>query len=68
VIVGNYRVDAGGDLITAIDGKPVTEQDAIIRAISRKHAGDSITLTIFRGGRNQDVKIVLGEAPADERP
>lgn len=67
VTVGNYRVDAGGDLITAIDGKPVTEQDAISRTISRKHAGDTITLTIYRNGRNQDVRIVLGAAPPEGR-
>ena len=38
--VGNARLGVGGDLITAIDGKPVKEQDAVTRAISRKHAGD----------------------------
>jgi S1-C subfamily serine protease len=61
ITVGNYRVDAGGDLITAIDGKPITEQDAIARAISRKHAGDLIVLTIYRNGASHDVKVTLGE-------
>ena len=28
VIIGNYQIPVGGDLITAIDGKPVKEQDA----------------------------------------
>lgn len=61
VIVGNYRIPVGGDLITAIDGKPVEADDAVIRALSRKHAGETMALTIYRGGRNMEVKVTLGE-------
>ncbi len=60
VQVGNYLVDTGGDLITAIDGKAVTQEDAITRAISKKHAGDSLDLTILRAGRPMNVKVILG--------
>lgn len=59
VRVGNYLVPTGGDLITAVDGKRVEEQDAIIRAISRKHAGDTLNLTVWRDGRSMDVKVIL---------
>jgi S1-C subfamily serine protease len=59
VRVGNYLVPAGGDLITGVDGKRVEEQDAITRAISRKHAGDPLNLTIWRDGRSMDVKVTL---------
>jgi S1-C subfamily serine protease len=61
VILGNSRIPVGGDLITAIDGKPVEAEDAVIRALSRKHAGDTMNLTIYRGGRSMDVKVTLGE-------
>jgi S1-C subfamily serine protease len=61
-IIGNYRVPVGGDLVTAIDGKPVKNQSAITQAISAKHAGDTMVLTIYRDGRNMDVKVTLGEA------
>lgn len=64
VAIGNLRLGIGGDLITAVDGKPVTEQDAVTRAISRKHAGDTLTLKIFRAGRSVDVQVRLGEAEA----
>ncbi|HEY2842299.1 MAG TPA: PDZ domain-containing protein, partial [Bryobacteraceae bacterium] len=57
--VGNYLVPVGGDLITAVDGKRVEEQDAVTRAIAKKHAGDSLNLTIFRDGRSMDVKVTL---------
>ena len=61
-IVGNYRVPVGGDLVTAIDGKPVKNQSAITQAISAKHAGDTMVLTVYRDGRNMDLKVTLGEA------
>jgi S1-C subfamily serine protease len=66
VIVGNYRVRAGGDLIMAIDGKPVKNQSAITQAISTKHAGDMLTLTIYRDGRSMDVKVTLAESQTRE--
>ena len=67
-IVGNYRVPVGGDLVTAIDGKQVKDKDAITRAISSKHAGDILTLTVYRDGRSTDVKVTLaGETQEEER-
>src|SRR5262249_13204205 len=48
VIVGNYRIGVGGDLITAIDGKPVDGNDSLQRTMSRKWEGDTIELTVYR--------------------
>ena len=61
-VVGNYRIRVGGDLITSIDGKPVTSEDALARAISRKHAGDILDLTVLRNGRSTDVRVTLSPA------
>jgi S1-C subfamily serine protease len=63
VIVGNYRLGIGGDLIVAIDGKPVDTNDALQRALNRKKGGDPMELTIYRGGRTQKVTVRLGSAP-----
>ena len=62
VIVGRYQLGIGGDLIIAIDGKPVDGQDALRRAINQKHAGETMVLTIFRGNRTMKVTITLGSA------
>ena len=59
--LGNYLVPVGGDLITAVDGKRVEEEDAITKAVARKHAGDTLDLTIWRDGRTTDVKVTLAE-------
>jgi S1-C subfamily serine protease len=65
VIIGNYEVGVGGDLIMAIDGKPVDRADSLSTALSRRRAGDTIDLTLFRGGRKVNVKVRLGEAPEE---
>ena len=66
VLVGNSRLLIGGDLITEIDGKPVSEQDAIIRILARKHAGDTMDMKVYRNGRTLSLKVTLSEA-AEER-
>ena len=63
VIVGNYRIGVGGDLITAIDGKTVDGRDSLQRAIGRKRAGDILELTVYRNRSHQKVRVKLGEAP-----
>jgi S1-C subfamily serine protease len=60
--IGNAQLPVGGDLIMAIDSQPITRDDAISRALARKHAGDSLELTIFRSGRTTIVRVTLGEA------
>jgi len=59
VQIGNVQVVVGGDLITAIDGKPIDQDDAISRALARKRTGDTLELTVFRGGRTLVVRVRL---------
>ncbi len=63
VLVGNYQLGVGGDLITQIDGKPVTSNDALPRVMAHKQAGDKMQLTLIRNGRTQTVTLTLGEGP-----
>ena len=64
VIVGNYRLGIGGDLIIAVDGKPVESQDVLARAMTRKRIGDIVELEILRGGKKQKLTVKLGESTA----
>lgn len=52
-----------GDVIVAIDGRPVTEADELIVAIRAKAPGDAVTLTIRADGSDRDVRVVLDELP-----
>jgi serine protease Do len=63
VIVGSYRIGVGGDLIVAADGQPIDDRDTLTRLLTKKHGGDPIDLTVYRDGRNERVRVKLGEAP-----
>ena len=64
VQIGNAQLMMGGDLIMAIDGKPIERDDAISRSLAKKRAGDTVELTVFRGGRTMNVRVKLGEEGA----
>ncbi len=64
VIVGGvYEVPVGGDLIVAVDGRPVDGKNFVERALRRKRPGDTVEMTLYRDGRTMKVKVKLGEAP-----
>jgi S1-C subfamily serine protease len=65
VIIGNAQIGIGGDLIMAIDGKPVDSEDALSNVLSGKRAGDPLELTIYRSGRTMRVRVTLDAAPDD---
>jgi S1-C subfamily serine protease len=52
----------GGDLIVAIDGQEVQDSMELAHVLQKHRAGDTVTLTIYRGQKKMDLKIVLGEA------
>jgi S1-C subfamily serine protease len=60
--IGNTPVMIGGDLIVAIDGESVGDPQDLANAMNKHRAGDTITVTIYRGKRKMDVKVVLQEA------
>ena len=63
VAVGGQQLLAGGDVITAVDGEPVTAMEDVIAAVNTKQAGDEVTLAVQRGDETRDVTVELGERP-----
>ncbi|WP_143340621.1 trypsin-like peptidase domain-containing protein [Demequina sp. NBRC 110057] len=51
-----------GDVITAIDGRPITQTDELIVAIRAKAAGDEVTLTVQHGDSSEDITVTLGSS------
>ncbi len=52
-----------GDLITAIDGKPIATTDQFIETVAKYSPGQTITLTVKRGGATKQIKVKLGTRP-----
>jgi serine protease Do len=51
------------DVITSIDGQAVGSGSELTRTVALKRPGSVSTLTIFREGKKQDVKVTLGTRP-----
>ena len=57
------EVDAGGDVIVAVNGKALVGESDLPRLISLLEPGDEVTLEIIRDGEHQDVEVTLGTRP-----
>ena len=60
--LGTTPIMIGGDLIVAIDGESVGDQQDLSNTMNKHRAGDTVTVTVYRNKRKMDVKVVLGEA------
>ncbi len=59
---GNMPVMLGGDLIVAIDGQDIQTPQDLSAALNMHRAGDTVSVTIFRGQRRMDVRVTLSDA------
>ena len=57
VLIGNYEIPVGGDLIMAVDGRAVESTSTLERALARKRSGESAELTVYRNGRTIKLRI-----------
>ena len=58
-------VPTGGDLIVAVNGRPVTDMADVAEAVASRKVGDTITVTVLRDGKSQTVTLTLKDRPAD---
>jgi S1-C subfamily serine protease len=63
VQAGMQRIAIGGDVITAIDGQKMSSPIDLNIALNRKRPGDTMTLTVYRGGKKMDIPVKLAERP-----
>jgi S1-C subfamily serine protease len=54
---GGIRV---GDVITALDGEPVTGPEDLVAAIARHQPGDRVEVAVRRGDRTRTLDVTLG--------
>jgi S1-C subfamily serine protease len=61
-ILGMRRIVLGGDVITAIDGRPITGQMDLNLALNRKRPGDTVKVEYYRGGQKMQAQVTLADA------
>jgi S1-C subfamily serine protease len=62
VLAGLQELRIGGDVLVAVNGKPITSQMDLNLLLNRARPGETVTLTIIRDGQKMDVPVKLGEA------
>jgi S1-C subfamily serine protease len=55
----------GGDVIVAIDGKPIKKVQDLSAFLDAKQPGDTVTVTVLRDGSRQDVRVALAPWPTN---
>jgi len=60
--LGNIPIMLGGDLIVAIDGEKVEDEQDLAHMMNNHRAGDTVKVTIFRNKKKIEVNVALGEA------
>ena len=68
VSMNGQRIQAGGDIITAIDGTAVHGMDDVVNAIATKKPGDKVTLDLAHGSSTRTVTVTLGNRPEHSTP
>ena len=61
VQAGMRRIHIGGDVIVAIDGQKVAGQLDVNVVLNRKRPGDTVNVSVYRGGKKMDIPVKLGE-------
>lgn len=54
-----------GDIITAIDGAPVTDNASLAALLISKSPGTTVDVTVQRGNQQLHIKVKLGERPTN---
>jgi len=63
VLINGQRVLVGGDVITAIDGKPLSTFDDLLAYMQTAKPGQQVALTILRDGKQQTLTATLTAHP-----
>jgi 2-alkenal reductase len=55
-----------GDVVTAVDGQKVTDQQGLPELLNKHQVNDQVNLTISRDGKEQTLQVQLGQRPTSD--
>ncbi|HSJ26409.1 MAG TPA: trypsin-like peptidase domain-containing protein [Longimicrobiales bacterium] len=50
-----------GDVIVSLNGQPIRDDTHLIASLAQLQPGDRVALAVYRGGRQQEIRVELGE-------
>jgi S1-C subfamily serine protease len=63
VVVAGESYLIGGDIVVAVNGKPVTSDSQLRNVVQAMKPGDTLTLQIWRGDKKENIHVELGQPP-----
>ena len=63
VVVNGESYKAGGDIITSVDGKPMTDPQQLYYVILGKQPGDKVKIELWHNGSKRTVTVTLTNRP-----
>jgi S1-C subfamily serine protease len=61
------RLQLGGDIITEVNGEPVSSMEDVINAVEAGKPGEQMELTVLRHGETKKIDVTLGNRPASAK-
>ena len=55
-----------GDVVTAVNGKPVEDRGQLTRTVASIAPGGKATLSLLRKGKKQEITVTVGTRPDEE--
>jgi putative serine protease PepD len=56
-----------GDAVVAVNGEALEGADSLVARVRALRPGTVVTMSVVRDGATTDIKVTLGERPADNR-
>lgn len=63
VVIGVEQYLLGGDVITAVGGRPLSDMDTVIAIAEGLQVGDTVTFEYWREGSTRSAEVTLPERP-----
>ncbi len=66
IVIGNRRILIGGDILTAIDDKPITDWNSLLQYLELKTSvGDTVRVEIMRADQTLEIPVKLAAEPME---
>ena len=62
------QISLGGDIVTAVNGQAVDSLEDLQAGLIDRRVGDSVTLTLVRGGKTRQARLTLDAAAFSQKP
>jgi S1-C subfamily serine protease len=61
--VNGLDVPVGGDVVVAVDGRPVVDFSDLLATVATRHPNEQLELTVLRAGQQQNITLILEPRP-----